>query len=106
MQRWVEVAALRDLPPGEKLGCKVGTKEVALFNVEGRVFAVEDYCPHFGAALSEVGHVKGCEVVCVLHGARFDLESGKVLADPAERDIASYETRVEGGRIFVALPAE
>ena len=103
MQRWIDAAALKDLPPGEKLGVKVAGKEIALFNVEGRVFAVEDYCPHFGAALSEVGHVKGCEVVCVLHGARFDLESGRVLADPAERDIAQYATRVEGGRILVAL---
>lgn len=104
MKHWVDAAALRDLPPGEKLAVRVGGREVALFNVEGRVFAVEDYCPHFGAALSEVGHVKGCEVVCVLHGARFDLETGRVLADPAERDIERYDTRVERGRVFVEVP--
>ena len=103
MKRWIEAARLADLPPGEKSGVRVGGLEIALFNVEGRIFAIEDHCPHFGAPLSEVGHVRGCDVICVLHGARFDLETGRVLADPAERDIETYDTRLEGDRVLVAI---
>jgi nitrite reductase/ring-hydroxylating ferredoxin subunit len=73
-----------------------------LFNLGGRILAIEDTCPHSGASLSE-GVVVGTCVACPWHGAEFDLESGKVLSLPATEDVQSYAVHLNGETIEVEL---
>lgn len=75
-------ARLADLPPGAATRVKVGDRAIALFNVEGVVFAVDDRCPHEGGRLCQ-GTVEAGAVRCPVHGACFDLATGRVLEPPA-----------------------
>jgi 3-phenylpropionate/trans-cinnamate dioxygenase ferredoxin subunit len=74
---------------------------VALVNVGGEFFAIDDTCSHEEASLSG-GTLSGEVVVCPKHGARFNVKTGRVLALPAVRSVAVYPVRVEGGEVLVA----
>ncbi len=103
MGRWVRAAALAELPVGEKLRVEIEDEEIVLIRTEEKIYALEDMCTHAGAALSDVGVVKGCRVMCVLHGAFFDLASGRASGPPAAGDIESFPVRVDNGSIEVEL---
>jgi nitrite reductase/ring-hydroxylating ferredoxin subunit len=100
---FTKVAAVGDVPPGQARQAKVGGLTLALFNVNGTLYALDDTCPHRGAPLSE-GEVLGAEVVCPWHAARFDLASGNHLCPPARGGVKSYPARVVGDEIQVDLP--
>jgi nitrite reductase (NADH) small subunit len=78
-----------NVPPGESGVIELEGKEVALFNVEGRFYAIANRCPHRGAPLSR-GRVEEAAVRCPLHGWLFDLESGRCLNQP-EAAVAVYK---------------
>lgn len=85
-----EVFLERPPAAGEVRCVQVGDKPVAVWNVEGRLYGAEDFCPHLGGPLSE-GTLEGACVRCPWHGAKFDLASGKVLEGPAKRGLKLYE---------------
>ncbi len=98
-----KVAETKDLPPGGALAVDVEGVRLALFNIDGTYYAIEDTCPHSGGPLSE-GYVEGTQVECPLHGACFNLTDGSVLSPPADEDVASYRVEVEGNDIKVEMP--
>ena len=74
--------------------------KIAVFNVGGSYYAIDDTCTHAGGSLSE-GPVDGTVVVCPWHGAAFDLTSGKVLDAPATEGVKTYKVKTEGNDILV-----
>ncbi len=106
---------LSDLPPGASACVEAFGTTVAVFNVEGRIFAVGNNCPHHGGPLSR-GRVSGTNLpsrpheyrygregrilVCPWHGREFDIESGQALFDASVR-VKVYEARVEDGQIVL-----
>jgi nitrite reductase/ring-hydroxylating ferredoxin subunit len=76
-------------------------EQVALFNVDGTIYAISDSCTHIGGQLSE-GEVEGTIVTCPLHGATFDLTTGSSESPPADEPVTSYQVQVEGDEIQVA----
>ena len=98
-----KVAETKDLPPGGALAVDVEGLRLALFNIDGTYYAIEDTCPHSGGPLSE-GDVEGTQVTCPWHGACFNLTDGSVLSPPADEDVASYRVEVEGNDIKVEMP--
>ena len=100
MPSFVKVASLEQLSPGSSLQLFLDGKEIALFNIEGTIYAVDDRCSHAEAPLSD-GVVEGCEVECPLHGARFDLRSGENLTPPALEPISTYGVKIEGNEIYI-----
>ena len=78
----------------------LGDREIALYRVEGRIYATDNTCTHGAARLTE-GYLEGCEIECPLHQGRFDVRNGKALCEPASEDIAAYEVRVEHGDVLV-----
>jgi 3-phenylpropionate/trans-cinnamate dioxygenase ferredoxin subunit len=100
MSDWVEVAAIEDLPPGTYRTVDVDGAQVAVFNLGGVCYAIEDVCTHDGGILTG-GVVNGDVVVCPRHGASFCIRTGKVLGPPAYEDVATFPVRVEGGLIEV-----
>lgn len=102
-ERWIAVAAVGDIPPGTTRVVQVGDRSLALCNVNGEFFAVQNLCTHDGGPLGE-GVLFGYAIECPRHGARFDVRSGAVLALPAVRPIQTFKTRVQGGKIEVSLP--
>jgi nitrite reductase/ring-hydroxylating ferredoxin subunit len=102
MADFVKVASAGEIAPGEAKAVEAGGKKIAIFNIEGTFYAIDDTCTHRGGPLSE-GMVVGTEVTCPWHGAVFDVTSGAVLGAPAPRDVASHAVRVEGEDIEVAI---
>jgi 3-phenylpropionate/trans-cinnamate dioxygenase ferredoxin component len=102
MATFVKVAKIDELPSGEGKLVELNQKRIALFNVGGRYYAIDDLCPHRGAPLSE-GEVEGEAVVCPWHGAIFALATGEVQRFPAAAGVATYEVRLEGEEIAIAV---
>jgi len=99
---FLTVATTDDIPVGDRVVVELGRHWVAIFNVDGKYYAIEDVCPHDDGPLAE-GELDGCVIECPRHGAKFDISSGKLLAPPALVDVPAYPVRVEGGEIQIAL---
>jgi nitrite reductase (NADH) small subunit len=102
MPTFVTVARTDELAPGKGKLIEVNQKRIALFNVEGRYYAIDDTCPHLGGPLSE-GDLEGEKVVCPWHGAVFDVATGEVTRSPAAIGVATYDVRIDGEQIAVAV---
>lgn len=101
MSQWVEVADETEfLGADRKLVDLGGTQQIGLYKVNGEFLAISAWCSHQRAIMFS-GDVVGCELECPLHGARFDLRTGKNLSLPAVRPVASYPVKSEGGKIFL-----
>ena len=100
MSDWIDVAASAELAPGAVRTVDVDDVQVAVFNVDGELYAIEDQCTHDYFCLSE-GELEGEEVVCPLHGARFDLRTGEATAPPAYEAVVTYAVRVADGVVQV-----
>jgi nitrite reductase/ring-hydroxylating ferredoxin subunit len=95
---FLTVGHLAQVTPGRAIRVVAAGTEIAIFNVDGELFATSDMCSHDEASLSD-GELFGHVVECPLHGARFDVRSGKPLSLPAVYPVKSYEVRVVDGEI-------
>ena len=102
MAEYVEVAIATELLPGGKKLLDIDGRAVALFNVDGTFYAIDDVCTHDGGPLAE-GELEGCEIACPRHGARFDVRTGAVLCMPAFEPVKAHEVRLENGVVCVRL---
>jgi 3-phenylpropionate/trans-cinnamate dioxygenase ferredoxin subunit/naphthalene 1,2-dioxygenase system ferredoxin subunit len=96
-----DVGSVAELNPGDMKCVFVGGTRMLLSNVDGQVYATSDICSHALAYLSD-GFLEGSLVECPLHGAQFDVITGKAMSTPADGDIETYEVSVVDDRIFVA----
>ena len=100
MSDWIDVAAEGELPPGAWRTVDVDGADVAVFNVDGRYYAIENVCTHDGGILTG-GPIEGDVIVCPRHGARFSIPTGEVLAPPAYEDVPTFPVRVVDGMVQV-----
>jgi nitrite reductase/ring-hydroxylating ferredoxin subunit len=101
MAQFVKLATLAELPPGGAKEVEHEGRVYALFNVGGRVLAVDGICPHQGGPLAD-GQVEGLIVTCPWHGWQFDLENG-TMPSGARIKQAVFEVKVEGDDVLVAV---
>jgi naphthalene 1,2-dioxygenase ferredoxin component len=99
---WVKAADRSALSDGEVIGVTVAGHEIALYEMDGEVFATDDICTHAYAKLSDGWMEKG-EIECPLHAGRFDIKTGKATAPPCVDDVKTYPVRVEGDEIQIKL---
>ena len=101
MSEFVVVATTDELKSGDSpIVVEIDRKWVAVFNLDGEYYAIEDVCTHDDGPLAE-GRLTGCIIECPRHGATFDVKTGKVLSAPAYADIPTYFVRVVEGEIQV-----
>lgn len=100
MSEWIDVAAVNAIPPGSWRTVDVDGTDVAVFNLDGAYYAIEDVCTHDGGILTG-GEVEGDVIVCPRHGARFSIRTGEVLAPPAYEDVPTFPVRIEAGIVQV-----
>ena len=98
-----KVAEVSELAPGTGKEVDVSGQQIALFNIDGTYYAIGNACTHRGGSLSE-GKVEGTRVTCPLHGAEFEVTTGKNLTPPAPGEVPSYKVRVEGNQVQVEIP--
>jgi 3-phenylpropionate/trans-cinnamate dioxygenase ferredoxin component len=97
------VATFGELSEGVGLKVDLGEHRIAVFLVDGEVFAIGDRCSHAEASLSE-GEIFDHEVECPRHGSAFDLKTGEPLSLPATTPVPVYRASVDGGTVYVELP--
>ena len=100
MSDWVDVEAVDAIPPGSCVVVDVDDVMVAVFNIEGSFYAIEDLCSHDGGEIAS-GCLYGEEIECPRHGARFNVKTGKVLTAPAYEDLETFEVRIENHTVQV-----
>ena len=90
---------LDEFPPGSVREFVVGDDVVALFNVSGRMYALDGICPHQGGPLGQ-GTLDGDVVTCPWHGWQFDVRTGQHLVNRSLRH-PRFDVKVEGQDVFV-----
>jgi nitrite reductase/ring-hydroxylating ferredoxin subunit len=98
----VTVARLSDLTPGKGVCVEAGGKKLALFLVEGKCYAIDEFCPHRNAPLHE-GQCVGTEVVCPWHASWFNLETGAHRCPPAKRGVNAYRVQMTGEEVQIEV---
>jgi 3-phenylpropionate/trans-cinnamate dioxygenase ferredoxin subunit len=81
---------------------QAGKHRIAMFNIGGSHYAIEDTCPHRGGPLSD-GNVASDEVICPWHGSRFDIKTGAVVSPPARQGVKSFPIRIAGDGVEVEI---
>jgi 3-phenylpropionate/trans-cinnamate dioxygenase ferredoxin subunit len=102
MANFVKVAETGEIGPGERRVVEIEGLFIAVFNVGGNYYAIEDVCTHDDGPLAE-GELDGYHIECPRHGARFDIRDGKVLSFPAVTPVPRYEVKVEGDDVLVDI---
>ncbi len=101
MPNFVKVASTSDLKPGENKVVNVNGTEVALFNVDGEFFAINNTCLHRGGPLGE-GFLEGDIVTCPWHGWRYSVKTGANAMMPTAK-VAAYQVKVESNDVLVSV---
>jgi nitrite reductase/ring-hydroxylating ferredoxin subunit len=96
------VASRAALAEGDVLGVEVRGQAIALYNVEGEIYATDNVCSHAFAFLSD-GWLDGDVIECPLHAGRFEVKTGKGLGPPIPCDIRSFPVRVVGDEVQVRV---
>lgn len=100
MAEFVHVGASGDVPPGGARVLEIQGRRIAVFNVDGTFYAIDDVCTHDEASLA-AGARSGEIVTCPKHGSRFNVRTGRVLSLPAVVPVNTYPVKVEDGQVYV-----
>lgn len=100
--KWIDAMARDDVPEGDVIGIRVAGKEIAVYDVEGEVFATDNLCTHGATRMSD-GFLEGREIECPLHQGRFDVCTGKAMCAPLTDDIRTYPVKIENLRVMLKL---
>ena len=100
MSDWIDVKRADEIAPNEPAIVELDDTNIAVFNVGGAFFAIQDVCTHDGEELTG-GPVEGDEIICPRHGARFCVRTGAALSPPAYEPVHCFPVRVVGGIVQV-----
>lgn len=100
MADWVTVGAVDEIPMGAHKVADVNGVMVAVFNIGGQLYAIEDVCTHDGGILTG-GSINGCVITCPRHGATFDVRTGEALTAPAYEPTATFPVRIRDAMVQV-----
>ena len=97
-----DVGPTSAIAPGEVVRFEALGRRFVVCNTGSELYAVADRCTHAAWALAG-SELRGFELICSLHGARFDLRSGAAVAPPASKPIRTFAVRTENGRVLVQV---
>ncbi|MDQ6954719.1 MAG: non-heme iron oxygenase ferredoxin subunit [Mariprofundaceae bacterium] len=102
MADWIDVAAQDEFIAGTRRVVETDVGAIAVFNLDGDYYAIEDKCSHDGGELAS-GTCDGDEIICPRHGARFCIRNGQSLTPPAYEDIEVFPVRISNAMIQVTI---
>lgn len=100
---WTDATAFDDLPDDDVTSVQLSGRDIALYKVDGSVFATDNTCTHGHARLCD-GFLEGHEIECPLHQGKFDIRDGSASCAPVTEALRCYPVRIEDGRVFLQLP--
>ena len=98
MGQFIKVGDVSEILPGNAKQIDAGGRTIALFNLKGQFYAIDNSCTHVGGSLAS-GEIIDEDVICPLHGARFNIPTGEVLGPPARENISTYQIRIDNDKI-------
>lgn len=101
-ENWIDAMAADAVPNEDVVAVALPDREVALYGVEGQVYATDNICTHGHARLCD-GFFEDGEIECPLHQGRFNVRTGKAMCAPLTQDIRTYPVKIEDGRVFINL---
>jgi nitrite reductase/ring-hydroxylating ferredoxin subunit len=101
-ENWTRVAARSEIPDGEVIAISLGDRQIALYNLDGEIFATDNICTHAHACLSE-GWLEDGVIECPLHQGRFDVRTGKGLGAPIDKDLTTFRVRTVDDDVLVQV---
>jgi naphthalene 1,2-dioxygenase system ferredoxin subunit len=99
---WIDIVSKADVPEEDVVGVEINAKSIALYQVDGEIFATDNICTHGNARLCD-GFLEGHEIECPLHQGKFDIRNGKAMCAPLTEDIRTYPVKIEGDRVFIEI---
>ena len=102
-QNWHRAAPISDIVPDQPIAVNLQGRAIALYNVDGDIYATDANCTHAGADLTE-GYQEGDVIECPLHQGRFHIPTGKPLSRPVTEGLRTYAVRSQGEDLFVEVP--
>lgn len=102
MSEWVDAALLSDLQAQERIVFDWENNTILLLYLDNKIYAVDNRCTHAEFDLQD-SEIENCVITCALHGAKFCLKTGEVLAPPACENLPVYETRIANSTVQVLL---
>ncbi|HEB90095.1 MAG TPA: non-heme iron oxygenase ferredoxin subunit [Deltaproteobacteria bacterium] len=99
---WYRVPQCDALAANGRVTAEIGGREILVCRIDAGLVAVANRCTHSAWPLSSEP-IEGNEIVCTLHGARFDLRDGCPTAGPASRPLATYPVEFRDGELYVSL---
>lgn len=99
---WVEAASVDSVPTDDVAAFAVQGRDIALYSVDGEIYATDNLCTHGHARLCD-GFLDGHEIECPLHQGKFDVRTGAAMCAPLTEDVRSYPVRIEDGKVFLDL---
>ncbi len=103
MSNFTKVANVSEIPNDSMKTVTVSGKPIALCNIDGEYFAVDDTCTHEECSLGTEGFLDNSGIICGCHGSLFDAKTGQAKTLPATTDLKTYKTKVEGKNIFIEV---
>ena len=100
MHQWITVADTKALAPGQRQLVAVDDTEIAVFNLDGQYYAIENICSHDGGKLTGAV-VEGDQIICPRHGARFCIRTGAALSAPAYEPTHLFPVRIHADAVQV-----
>jgi nitrite reductase/ring-hydroxylating ferredoxin subunit len=98
--KWLAVMERTAIGAGQIASATVGDKEIAIYNIDGELYATDNICTHAFGLLSE-GFLEGDVIECPIHAGRFEVKTGKGLGPPIICDIKTYPVRLNGDSVEV-----
>ena len=102
MSTWVNVAPADNFPPGSHHTVDIDGTEIAVFNVDGDYYVMNDTCTHGPGSLSE-GYIEGDVVECNFHNGQFNIRTGEVVSPPCMIPMKTYPATVENGKVVIEI---
>ncbi len=99
---WIDVTSAENVPEDDVVGIDIAGKSIALYQVEGEIYATDNICTHGNARLCD-GFLEGHEIECPLNQGKFDIRNGKAMCAPLTEDVRTYPVKIDDNRVFVDL---
>ncbi len=99
---WHRILLDSPLAPGKKVPTRIEDREILICRIEDDYFALASRCTHSAWPLAEEV-IEGTEIVCSLHGARFDIRDGCPTGGPARKPLATYPIEIREGELYVSI---
>lgn len=99
---WIDASAESDVPQDDVVAMAVDGRDIALYSVDGQIYATDNVCTHGHARLCD-GFLEGHEIECPLHQGKFDVRTGQPTCAPVTEALRSYPVKIEAGRVWLAL---